>query len=93
MFNPNYLPGLPFVFGKKGDYEVILDNGEVINVTRNTNLAAYLARSCSLPMPRANSLSDLVYSACKGNGRAMVLLARLDWQIIQLTDDTLPITL
>lgn len=93
MVNPNYLPGLPFVLGKKGDYEVILDNGEVINVTRNTNLAAYLAHSCSLPMPRAISLSNLVHSACKGSKRATVLLARLDWQIIQLTDDTLPITL
>lgn len=93
MFNPNYLPGLPFVVGKKGDYEVILDNGEVINVTRNTNLASYLAHSCALPMPRANSLSDLVRSACNGSEHATDLLARLDWQIIQLTDDTLPVTL
>lgn len=93
MFNPAYLPNLPFVLGKKGDYEVILDNGEVINVTRNTNLAAYLAHSCALPMPRANALSDLIHSACDGSKRAMVLLDRMDWQIIQLTDDTLPITL
>lgn len=93
MFNPAYCPNLPFVLGKKGDYELILDNGEIINVTRNTNLAAYLAHSCALPMPRANTLSDLVRSACKGSERAKILLARLDWQIIQLTNDTLPITL
>lgn len=93
MFNPNYLPDLPFVLGKKGDYEVILDNGEVFNVTRSTNLAAYLAHSCALPMPRANVLSDLVHSACNGSERAVNLLARLDWQIIQLTEDTLPISI
>lgn len=62
-------------------------------MTRNTNLAAYLAHSCALPMPRARSLSNLVHSACNGSERALVLLARLDWQIIPLTDDTLPITL
>lgn len=93
MFNPDYLPNLPFIPGKTGDYEVILDNGEIINVTRNTNLAAYLARSCALPMPRAAALSDLVRSACSGSQRATDLLARMDWQIIQLTEDTLPVAI
>jgi hypothetical protein len=90
VYNPNYNPNLPPIRGLKGDYEVIIDTGEVLNVTRNPSLACYLARSLDLPMPRANSLVDLVRSACRGSMRAAELLARMDWQIIQLDTDTLP---
>lgn len=91
MFNPAYFPGLPYVLGKAGDHEVILDNGEVINVSRNTNLEKQLAHSLTMPLPRAAALSDLVRSACSGSQRATALLAKMDWRIIQLTTDTLPI--
>lgn len=42
-------------------------------------------------MPRANcqSIRD---SACRGSVRAVELLSRMDWQIIQLDADTLPFT-
>lgn len=43
-------------------------------------------------MPRANSLVELVHSACRGSVHALELLARMDWQIIQLDADTLPFT-
>lgn len=91
MFNPAYFPGLPYVLSRAGDYEVILDNGEVINVTRNINLEKQLAHSLTFPLPRANSLADLVRSACGGSKRATQILARMDWQIIRLDADTLPI--
>lgn len=90
MFNPVYFSSLPYVRGMAGDHEVILDNGEIINVSRNTNLAKQLAHSLTIPLPRANSLADLVHSACDGSERATALLARMDWQVIQLTTDTLP---
>ena len=92
MFNPAYCPGLKPIRGLKDDYEVIIDTGEVINVTRNPRLAAYLARSLDLPMPRANCLAELVRSACRGSARAVELLARMDWQVFQLDADTLPFT-
>lgn len=92
MYNPSYNPSLPLIRGRKGDFEVIIDTGEVLNVTRNPRLACYLARSLDLPMPRANSLVELVQSACRGSARAVELLARMDWQIIQLDTDTLPFT-
>jgi hypothetical protein len=92
MYNPNYNPNLPLIRGHKGDFEVIIDTGEVINITRNPRLACYLARSLDLPMPRANCLVELVHSACRGSVRALELLARMDWQIIQLDADTLPFT-
>lgn len=84
-----YNPDLPLIRGLKGDFEVIIDTGEVLNVTRNPRLACYLARSLDLPMPRANCLVEL---ACRGSVRALELLARMDWQIIQLDADTLPFT-
>lgn len=92
MYNPNYNPNLPHICGHKNDYELILDTGEVLNVTHNPNLACYLARSLDVPMPRANSLVDLIHSACHGSARAVELLARMDWTIIQLTHDDQPIT-
>lgn len=67
MYNPN----LPLIRGLKGDFEVIIDTGEVLNVS---------------------SLVDLVHSACRSSVRAVELLARMDWQIIQLDADTLPFT-
>ena len=88
MYNPN----LPLIRGRKGDFEVIIDTGEVLNVTRNPRLACYLARSLDLPMPRANCLVELVQSACRGSARAVELLSRMDWQVIQLDTDTLPFT-
>ena len=87
-----YNPDLPLIRGLKGDFEVIIDTGEVLNVTSNPRLACYLARSLDLPMPRANCLADLVHSACRGSVRAVELLARMDWRIIQLDADTLPFT-
>lgn len=78
MYNPNYNPDLPLIRGLKGDFEVIIDTGEVLNVTSNPHLACYLARSLDLPMPRANCLVEL--------------LARMGWQIIQLDADILPFT-
>ena len=45
MYNPN----LPLIRGLKGDFEVIIDTGEVLNVTSNPRLACYLARSLDLP--------------------------------------------
>ena len=62
MYNPNYNPNLPLIRGLKGDFEVIIDTGEVLNVTRNPSLACYLERSLDLPMPRANSLVALVHT-------------------------------
>ena len=59
MYNPNYNPDLPLIRGLKGDFEVIIDTGEVLNVTSNPRLACYLARSLDLPMPRANCLVEL----------------------------------
>lgn len=82
MYNPN----LPLIRGLKGDFEVVIDTGEVVNVTSNPHLACYLARSLDLPMPRANCLVELVHSACRGSVRAR------RWQIIQLDADTLPFT-
>ena len=92
MYNPNYNPDLPPIRGLKGDFEVIIDTGEVLNVTRNPSLACYLARSLDLPMPRANCLVELVHSACRGSVRAVELLSRMGWQIFQLDEDTLPFT-
>jgi hypothetical protein len=43
-------------------------------------------------MPRADCLVELVHSACRGSVRVVELLARMDWQIIQLDADTLPFT-
>lgn len=88
MYNPN----LPYIRGLAGDHQVIIDTGEVLNVTRNPRLACYLARSLKLPMPRAHCLVELVHSACRGSVRAVELLARMGWQIIQLDADTLPFT-
>lgn len=70
-----YNPDLPLIRGLKSDFEVIIDTGEVLNVTRNPRLACYLARSLDLPMPRANCLVGLVHSACRGSVRALELLA------------------
>lgn len=64
MYNPN----LPLIRGLKGDFEVIVDTGDVEHLTRNPRLACYLARSLDLPMPRANCLVELVHSACRAAG-------------------------
>lgn len=70
MYNANYNPNLPLIRGLKGDFGVIIDTGEVLNVTSNPRLACYLARSLDLPMPRANCCAELVHSACRGSVRA-----------------------
>ena len=56
MYNHN----LPLIRGRKNDYEVIIDTGEVLTVTSNPRLACEVARSLDLPMPRANGLVELV---------------------------------
>lgn len=39
MCNPDYHPYLPLIRGLKGDFEVIIDTGEVLNMTPNPRLA------------------------------------------------------
>lgn len=91
MFNANYFPGLRSIRGLAGDYEVMLNTGEILNVSSNPKLAQCLARSLDLALPRAESLASLVRSACEGSKRALTLLDRMDWHIWQLTSDDLPL--
>ena len=56
MYNPN----LPLIRDLKVALGVIIDTGEVLNVTSNPRLACYLSRSLDLPMPRANCLVELL---------------------------------